>query len=65
MKKSQGRREITRLNGSAFTVRSCGDGGKLEDFVAEALLRVLGNGADIQSSCTEFTCNLYAPPPQF
>lgn len=61
MKKS--RDEMTRLNGAAFRI---GAGalrkGGLELLLEETLSEVLGkvtNGA----ACTEFTCNVYAPPP--
>jgi len=61
MKKS--RDPMTRLNGAAFHI---GAGalrkGGLELLLEETLSQVLGkitNGA----SCTEFTCNVYAPPP--
>lgn len=61
MKKS--RDEMTRLNGAAFHL---GAGafrkGGLELLLEETLAEVLGhitNGA----GCTEFTCNVYAPPP--
>lgn len=61
MKKS--RDEMTRLNGAAFRV-SAGAlrGGGLQLLLDETLSEVLGkvtNGA----ACTEFTCNVYAPPP--
>jgi hypothetical protein len=60
MKKSA---EMTCLNGAAFHI---GAGalrkGGLELLLEETLSEVLGkvtNGA----ACTEFTCNVYAPPP--
>jgi len=60
MKKRTGSREMTRLNGAAF--RPSADrlrGSGLEALLDEVLARVAGGG----STCTEFTCNVYAPPP--
>jgi len=61
MKKS--RDEMICLNGAAF--RIAGEavrGGSLESLLEETLRQVFG-GDSINSACTEFTCNVYAPPP--
>lgn len=63
MKKNRTSHEMTRLNGAAFrigaeAVRS----GGLESLLEETLAQVFG-GDSINAACTEFTCNVYAPPP--
>jgi len=63
MKKNRTSREMTRLNGAALrigaeAVRS----GGLERLLEETLAEVFG-GDTINGACTEFTCNVYAPPP--
>ncbi|HEV7508149.1 MAG TPA: hypothetical protein VGS07_24920 [Thermoanaerobaculia bacterium] len=61
MKKS--RDEMTCLNGAAFRIAAeAVRGGRLESLLEETLRQVLG-GDSINSACTEFTCNVYAPPP--
>jgi hypothetical protein len=61
MKKNRVLREVAPLNRAAFRVRIHDLGsGSLEDLLA----KVVGSLSDQSSaSCTEFTCNLYAPPP--
>jgi hypothetical protein len=55
--------EMTRLNGAAFRIGAeAVRGGRLESLLEEALRQVFG-GDGTTSSCTEFTCNVYAPPP--
>ena len=63
MKKTRASHEMTRLNGAAFrigaeAVRS----GGLELLLEETLSQVFG-GDTTSATCTEFTCNVYAPPP--
>lgn len=60
MKKSPISGEMTRLNGAALRVSAARlrEGG-LEALLEEALARAHGGG----STCTEFNCNIYAPPP--
>jgi hypothetical protein len=63
MKRTRRPHEMTRLNGAAFrigaeAVRS----GGLESLLEEMLSDVFG-GDTINGACTEFTCNVYAPPP--
>ena len=61
MKKNRASRELASLNRAAFQVsaQNLRSGAKLEKFLAEIM-----GGLDLpMPSCTEFTCNLYAPPP--
>jgi hypothetical protein len=60
MKRSVASREMTCLNGAALrvSVESVRNRG-WEELLEATLARVLGGG----SVCTEFTCNVYAPPP--
>lgn len=62
MKKS--RDEMTRLNGAAFRIgaEALREGG-LELLLEETLSEVFGGLDGMTSACTEFTCNVYAPPP--
>lgn len=61
MKKNQISREVASLNRAAFRVdlRALGSEALLEQLLAE----VVGGTESLMASCTEFTCNLYAPPP--
>ncbi len=63
MKKNRTTHEMTRLNGASFRigVEAVRNGG-LESLLEETLSQVFG-GDTINASCTEFTCNVYAPPP--
>ncbi|HEX4959685.1 MAG TPA: hypothetical protein VF173_02515 [Thermoanaerobaculia bacterium] len=61
MKKS--RDEMTCLNGAAFRIGAeAVRGSGLEALLDETLAEVVG-GDGLNTSCTEFTCNVYAPPP--
>ena len=61
MKKNRVLREIASLHRASFRVgpRDLGNDTLLEQFLA----LVVGGIDPIVSSCTAFTCNLYAPPP--
>ncbi|HSF43393.1 MAG TPA: hypothetical protein VLT87_26570 [Thermoanaerobaculia bacterium] len=61
MKKNLALREVASLNRAAFRVGIQDlENGSLEDLLA----KVVGGQFDQSSAtCTEFTCNLYAPPP--
>ncbi len=61
MKKNRVSRVVTSLNRAAFQVgpRDLGNKELLEHFLAQ----VVGGIDPGTASCTEFTCNLYAPPP--
>lgn len=64
MKKSRAAREMTRLNGAAFRVGAeAVRGGRLELLLEETLAEVFGGDGVDAATCTEFTCNVYAPPP--
>jgi len=55
--------EIVRLNGAAFRLNSAAiRAGDLDVLVDAALSRVFG-GATQDSSCVQYNCNLFAPPP--
>ena len=61
MKKNRGSREVASLHRAAFRV---GPGNLGSDALLERFLTQIVGGIDpIASTCTEFTCNLYAPPP--
>jgi hypothetical protein len=67
MKRSLESREMTPLNGAAFRVgaEALRRGG-LALLLEETLAQVfggLGTGSMESAVCTEFTCNVYAPPP--
>jgi hypothetical protein len=63
MKKTCTSHEMTRLNGAAFRIDAeAVHGGGLDLLLEETLSRVFG-GDTISATCTEFTCNVYAPPP--
>jgi hypothetical protein len=68
MKKAPASVEVTRFNRAAFRVDAGAvSGGRLELLLEETLAQVFG-GTDLplgsfDSVCTEFVCNLYAPPP--
>lgn len=61
MKKNHDFREFLSLNGAAFRVdlRAVRSEALLERLLSE----VVGGTDPLTTSCTEFTCNLYAPPP--
>jgi hypothetical protein len=55
---------MTRLNGAAFRIGADAvRGGRLELLLEETLAQVFGGEASDAMTCTEFTCNVYAPPP--
>ena len=61
MKKS--RDEMTRLNGAAVRIGAGAlRAGGLQLLLDETLSEVLGKVTQ-GAGCTEFTCNVYAPPP--
>jgi hypothetical protein len=61
MKKNRDSREVASLRRSSFRV---GPGDLGSDALLEQFLSQIVGGIDpIVSSCTAFTCNLYAPPP--
>ncbi|MBW8874142.1 MAG: hypothetical protein JF614_04200 [Acidobacteria bacterium] len=63
MKKSRTSDEMTCLNGAAFRIGAeAVRRGELEALLEETLAEVFG-GDTTASACTEFTCNVYAPPP--
>ncbi|HEX9943021.1 MAG TPA: hypothetical protein VGG03_13465 [Thermoanaerobaculia bacterium] len=63
MKKFHASHEMTKLNGAAFRVGAeAVRGGRLELLLEETLSQVFGGSFD-SATCTEFTCNVYAPPP--
>jgi hypothetical protein len=61
MKKNRASREVASLNRAAFQVglRDLASGPLLEQFLSQAV----GGIDPATASCTEFTCNVYAPPP--
>ncbi len=61
MKKNRVSRTVTSLNRAAFQVglRELGNAALLEQF----LTQIVGGIDPSTASCTEFTCNVYAPPP--
>jgi hypothetical protein len=66
MKRSANSPEVAPLNGAAFHI----DGevfrrGKIEVLIEEMLAQVFGGleTGTMDAACTEFTCNVYAPPP--
>jgi hypothetical protein len=62
MKKRTNPREVAVLNRAAFQVERR-DVGSVE-LLEELLSQVLGGVTDdVVPPCTEFTCNVYAPPP--
>ena len=66
MRKQRMRPEMTPLNRAAFRIGAEDLQAKgLEVLLAESMAQVFGGvGIDIlDAACTEFTCNLYAPPP--
>jgi len=67
MKRSFNSSEITSLNRAGFRVdvEALRNGG-IELLLEEALAQVFGGletGTMNSAACTEFTCNVYAPPP--
>ncbi|HEV2855118.1 MAG TPA: hypothetical protein VHC97_20155 [Thermoanaerobaculia bacterium] len=66
MKKSRVCQEVTPLNAAAFRVGTeAFRKGGLEMLLEETLAQVFGGleSGSMDSACTEFTCNVYAPPP--
>ncbi|MEA2599296.1 MAG: hypothetical protein QOF89_288 [Acidobacteriota bacterium] len=63
MKKIRTSHEMTRLNGAAFRIgaEAVRSGGL--ELLLEATLSEVFGGDTIVGTCTEFTCNVYAPPP--
>jgi hypothetical protein len=61
MKKNLVSREVASLRRASFRVgpRDLGSDALLEQFLS----LVVGGVDPIASTCTEFTCNVYAPPP--
>lgn len=55
---------VQRLNPAAFRVdsQSCRGRG-METLLDAVLAQVLGGESTESTSCTEFTCNMYVPPP--
>jgi hypothetical protein len=66
MKKSRTFQELTPLNTAAFRVsaETLRRGG-LDLLLEETLAQVFGGYVNdsTDAACTEFTCNVYAPPP--
>jgi hypothetical protein len=66
MKKSRRFQEMTPLNTAAFRVNAetLRQGG-LDLLLEETLAQVFGGlvNDSVDAACTEFTCNVYAPPP--
>jgi hypothetical protein len=66
MKKSRLSQELTPLNTAAFRVNAeaLRQGG-LDFLLEETLAQVFGGLVNdvLDAACTEFTCNVYAPPP--
>lgn len=66
MKKSRRSQELTPLNTAAFRISADAlRQGDLELLLEETLAQVFGglvNGST-DAACTEFICNVYAPPP--
>ena len=61
MKKNRTSREASSLRPAAFRV---GPGDLGCDALLEKLLNQISGGVDpVMTTCTAFTCNLYAPPP--
>lgn len=61
MKKNRGSREVASLHRAAFQIKP-GDLGS--DVLLDQFLALIVGGIDpAASTCTTFTCNLYAPPP--
>ncbi len=67
MKKSANCQEMSPLNGAAFRlVADAFRKGGLDLLLEETLAQVFGGkgtGTMDSATCTEFTCNVYAPPP--
>jgi hypothetical protein len=67
MKRSLESREMTPLNGATFHVGADAfRRGRLELLLEETMAQVFGGletGSTNSATCTEFTCNVYAPPP--
>jgi hypothetical protein len=66
MKKSKILQEVTPLNAAAFRVSAeAFRQGGLDLLLEETLAQVFGGLVfdPVDAACTEFTCNVYAPPP--
>jgi len=67
MKKSLAAEQITPFKRAAFRIGAAAlSGGRAGRLLDEVLAKVsggAGGGSTDPSACTEFTCNLYAPPP--
>lgn len=66
VKKSRASQEMTCFNRAAFQIGAeAVRGGRLDVLMEEMLSQVFGGLGDSldASTCTEFTCNVYAPPP--
>ncbi len=66
MKKSRISQELTLLNTAAFRVSvEALRQGRIELLLEETLAQVFGGlvNESLDAACTEFTCNVYAPPP--
>jgi hypothetical protein len=67
MKKERTPQEMTPFNRAAFRIGAGALRGRgLELLLDEALARVTGGlevGTTDSATCTEFNCNVYAPPP--
>lgn len=61
MKKNRVSREVASLRRASFRVVP-GDLGS-EALLERFLTQIVGGIDPIASTCTAFTCNLYAPPP--
>jgi len=67
MKKSRKTQQIALFRRAAFQIDvESLRGRRLDLLLDETLARVFGGadtGTNSPATCTEFTCNLYAPPP--
>jgi hypothetical protein len=66
MKRSANSPEVARLNAAAFHVGAeAFRRERLELLLEETLAQVFGGleTGTMDAACTEFTCNVYAPPP--
>jgi hypothetical protein len=63
-KKSSASHEMIRLNRAAFRIGGeAARSGRLELLLEETLAQVFGGDGFDTTTCTEFNCNVYAPPP--
>jgi hypothetical protein len=67
MKRSANSQDMARFNRAAFRIGAeTLQRGGIELLLEEALAQVFGGletGSMNSATCTEFTCNVYAPPP--